>query len=125
MTVEKETEMTDKEHIDEIFKTTNTESCPIAFYRLGSKRPDANRPIMLRMRTISEKEEFMSKLWMLGQLKMKLPITHDYTIDERKVIKEYVEEAKKRNSTSTKGYVWKVRGTPRNGMKLMKIQTQD
>ena len=100
--------MTDKEHIDEIFKTTNTESCPIAFYRLGSKRPDANRPIMLRMRTISEKEEFMSKLWMLGQLKKKLSITHDYTIDERKVIKEYVEEAKKRNNTSTTGYVWKV-----------------
>ena len=29
--LEEETEMTDKERIDEIFKTTNTESCPIAF----------------------------------------------------------------------------------------------
>ena len=64
-------------------------------------------------------------VWILGQPKKKLSITHDYTIDERKVIKEYVEEAKKRNNTGTKGYVWKVRGTPRNGMKLMKIQTQD
>ena len=55
---------------------------------------------------------------MLGQLKKKFSITHDYTIDERKVIKECVEEAKKRNNTGTKGYVWKVRGTPRNRMKL-------
>ena len=60
--LEEETEMTEKERIDKIFIVTNTESCPIAFYRLGSKKPDANRPIMLRMQTVSEKEEFMSKL---------------------------------------------------------------
>ena len=56
------------------------------------------------------------------KLKIKLSITNDYMIDERMIIKEYVEEAKKKNNTGTQGYVLKVRGTPRNGMRLIKLQ---
>ena len=62
---------------------------------------------MLRMQTATDKEEFMSNLWMLKQLQTKfkkLSITHDYTKDERKAIRELVDEAKihmesKRNET--------------------------
>ena len=77
---------------------------------------------------ISDKEEFMSKLWMLKYIRMKfkkLSITHDYTQNERKIIKSYVEEAKKRNMSDTKGYKWQVRGTPRQGMSLIKIAMQE
>lgn len=70
----------------------------------------------------------MSKLWMLKCVKKKfnrLSITNDYTLDERKIMKDYVEEANKRNMTRMKGYVWKVRGTPRQGMRLIKIAMQE
>ena len=121
--LKEEDESTDRERINEILRTTNTELSSLSFYRLGGKKTGTNRPIMVRMQTITDKEEFMSKLWMLKQLKMKkLSITNDYTMDERKIIKQYVEEAKKRNNnTGTHGYVWKVRGTPRNGMRLIKF----
>ena len=95
---------------------------PSSFYRLGSKKPGANRPIMLCMQTATDKDEFMSKLWMLKQLqvKFKLSITNDYTKDERKAIRELVDEAKKRNDTVRKGYIWKVRG-----MRLTKMATRE
>ena len=83
---------------------------------------------MVRMKSINEKEEFMSKLWMLKPVQMKfkkLSITNDYTLDERMIIKDYVEEAKKRNMIGTKEYAWKVRGTPREGMKLIKIKIHE
>ena len=119
--LEEEEGSTDKERIDNIFETTNTEPGPLSFYRLGGKKPGANRPIMLRMKTATDKEGFMSNLWMLKQLQTKfkkLSITHDYTKDERKAIRELVDESKKRNDTVTKGFIWKVRG-----MKLSKMTT--
>jgi len=121
--LEEEEGSTDKERIDEIFETTNMGPGPVSFYRLGGKKPGANRPIMLRMQTATDKEEFMSNLWMLKQLQTKfkkLSITHDYTKDERKAIRELVDEAKKRNDTVTKGFIWKVRG-----MRLTKMTTRE
>ena len=70
----------------------------------------------------------MFKLWMLKYIRMKfrrLSITHDYTQVERKIIKSYVEEAKKRNMSDTEGYKWQVLGTPRQGMSLIKIAMQE
>ena len=96
-------------------------------FRLGAKITGKIRPIMIRMKKISDKQEFMSKLWMLKNIRTKfkkLSITQDYTQDERKIIKSYVEEAKKRNMSDTIGYKWKVRGTPRQGMSLIKIAKQ-
>ena len=119
-----EDEGTDEEKLNEIFRTTNLIYNPTSMFRLGTKSTNKIRPIMLRMKTISDKEEFMSKLWMLKHAKMqykKLSITHDYTQEERMVIKDFVEEAKKRNLSGTKGFKWKVRGTPRQGMRLIKI----
>ena len=123
-----EGESSDKEKIDVIFRTTNTEHNPVSIHRLGAKQPGKSRPIMVRLQTVSYKEELMSKLWMLKQVKTKfkrLSITNDYTANERKVIKDYVEEAKKRNMNGAKEYVWKVRGTPTQGMRLIKIPTQE
>ena len=74
---------------------------------------------MLHKQMATDKKEFMSKLWMLKQIRMKfkkLSITNDYTKDEREAIKELVNEAKKRNNADTTGYIWKVRG-----MRLLKM----
>ena len=79
------------------------------------------------MKSKEEKDDFMSKLWMLKNVRMKfkgMSITHDYTLEERKMIREYVEEANRRNKAETNEYRWKVRGTPRGGLWLMKITNQ-
>ena len=95
---------------------------------IGMKKADTKRPLMLSMKTLGEKEEFMSKLWMLKNLKMKfakVSITNDYTIDEKEMIKEYVQEANERNAKESKGYKWKVRGTPKDGLKIVRFRSEE
>ena len=124
----KEDGISDEHQIKEIFTSTTTQHAPMSTCRLGPKKANKIRPIMLRMQSLSEKEEFMSKLWMLKNVRMKfknLSITNDYTLDERKMIKECVAEANRRNTTGTKGYLWKVRGTPKEGLRIIKIASQE
>ena len=124
----KEDGISDEHQIKEIFTSTTTQHAPMSICRLGPKKANKIRPIMLRMQSLSEKEEFMSKLWMLKNVRMKfknLSITNDYTLDERKMIKECVAEANRRNTTGTKGYLWKVRGTPKEGLRIIKIASQE
>ena len=120
----KEGETTDENMIKYIFEATKTEYNPMELFRLGVKNPVKARPIMLRMKSKIDKQELMAKLWMLKDAKTKfthLSITDDYTVEERKTIKAYVEESRKRNNTRPMGFRWKVRGTPRQGMRLVKI----
>ena len=78
------------------------------------------------MKSAQEKEIFMSKLWMLKNFKrnVNLSVTNDYTLDERKIIRNCVEEAKKRNMKGVKSFLWKVQGTPREGMRIVKINKE-
>ena len=118
-----EDEITDEDKIREVFAATNTQQSPMHMYRLGPRKPERNRPLLLCMKSAQEKEIFMSKLWMLKNFKrnVNLSVTNDYTLDERKIIRNCVEEAKKRNMKGVKGFLWKVRGTPREGMRIVKI----
>ena len=48
------------------------------------------------MKTKDDKENFMSKLWMLKNARKRfgnISITNDYTLEERNFIKKWVEEA--------------------------------
>ena len=51
-------------------------------------------------------------------------ISDDYTIKERNTRKEWVEKAKKASDDepTDSQYEWKARGTPKNGMRLMKFK---
>ena len=40
------------------------------------------------------------------------------------MIKKCIEEAKRMNTTETNQYQWKVRGTPKDGLKLVRIMKQ-
>ena len=120
----KEGETTDENMIKYIFEATKTDYNPMDLFRLGVKNAGKARPIMLRMKSVIDKQELMAKLWMLKDAKTTfkhLSITDDYTVEERKTIKAYVEESRKRNNTRPMGFKWKVRGTPRQGLKLVKI----
>ena len=52
-----------------------------------------------------------------------LSITDDDTMTERQLIKQWSQKAKENNSKEAPDveYVWKVRGTPKNGLRMEKI----
>ena len=124
----KEGEICDSKLVEDIFAATATQYGPAYMIRLGTKNNDKSRPLMLRMKNKDEKEEFMSKLWMLKNVRTwskNISITNDYTLEERRLMKKWVEEANKRNTIGTNEYRWKVRGTPREGLRLVKIMNQE
>ena len=53
-----------------------------------------------------------------------ISVTEDYTISERQMIKNFTSKAKERNSAESDDtdYVWKVRGTPKNGLVLKRFK---
>ena len=52
-----------------------------------------------------------------------ISVRDDYTIEERELIKTFVEEAKRKNE-SQNTTAWKVRGTPKNGLRLVQITSR-
>ena len=66
----------------------------------------------------------MSNLWKLkhGPIKFqKISVTDDFTQEERKEIKRWVDEAKER-SAKDDGYVWKIRGSPRSNLQFIRLR---
>ena len=66
-------------------------------------------------------------LWMLQDLRIKLgklSITNDRTLEERKMIKEHVKESNRRNAEESKEFRWKVRGTLKDGLKIIRIRSE-
>ena len=124
----KEGDECDTKLIKEIFEATDTEYEPKQIIRLGQRNNDKARPLMLHMKNKEEKEELMSKLWMLKNVRTRfgnISITHEYTLEERNLIKKCVEDAKRRNTHRANEYRWKVRGTPRTRLRLVKIMNQE
>ena len=66
----------------------------------------------------------MSNLWILkhGPVQFqKISVTDDFTKEERKETKRRVGETKER-TTKEDGYVWKIRGSPRSKLRLIKLR---
>ena len=70
--------------------------------------------IMARLSNLKNAEESIKKV----------SVTDDYTVDERNEIRAWVEKAKKKNEDETDDVVWKVRGTPKNGLRLARFAKQ-
>ena len=113
--------------VRELFDTVGVEHHPTTLaHRLGSKSANKIRPIKITLESYERKSELLSKLWKLknGLEKFrKISITEDFTQEERNEIKLWVEEAKQRTKMETK-YIWKVRGSPRNEIRLVKMSKQ-
>ncbi len=114
----------DKEFVTALFAAIGVDHRPKTIVRLG--RPDNNkcRPLLVTMNTDDEKDLVMTRLPNLKNAEdnlKKVSITDDYTVDERNEIKIWVEKAKKRNEDETGDVIWKVRGTPKNGLRLAKF----
>ena len=103
-------------------------------HRLGEKKQDQPRPVKIVMESKNQKAEFMSKLWKLkysDNIYKKIRVTDDYTWEERQEIRRWVNMANDRNEKDnednkgrTKNYTWKVRGTPKTGMRIIQVRIQ-
>ena len=52
----------------------------------------------------------------------RISVTDDYTAEERDAIKNKVTEAMNKTDAEGEGvYVWKVRGSPKNGLRLIRF----
>ena len=52
----------------------------------------------------------------------KISVTDDYTVAEREEIRRWVKIANEKNMNGNEGYLWKVRGTPKSGMRLTRVK---
>ena len=94
--------------------------------RLGKESTGKNRPLKVIMKTLEDKNTIMSNLNKLKNADESfrgISVRDDYTIEERQLIKTMAEEAKRKNETEKVTY-WKVRGTPKNGLRVVKITTR-
>ena len=79
------------------------------------------------MSSSDDKEQIMLSLRKLKNAEAPLrsiSIRDDYTIEERQLIKSMQEEAKRRNEAVNVTH-WKVRGTPKNGLRVVKITARN
>ena len=110
--------------VTELFETIGLEQTRTSSaYRLGGKSPNKIRPIKIIMESYEQKGQLMSRLWRLkyGLEKFqRTSITEDFTQEERNELKVWVEEAKQRTKKEDK-YIWKVRGSPRTTIRLVKM----
>ena len=104
----------DKDKVRDILDAINIESEPVTMFRLGIKEQNKKRPLLVRMHSKDEKKTILTNLSRLKYATRKyderISITPDYTPEERKMIKELVKEARRRNTNDAKEeYLWKER----------------
>ena len=117
----------DNNTIKELLNILELEVIPEYITRLVISNGTKPRPIRLIFKTLSDKEMIMSSLPKLKtaceRLK-KISITEGYTFNECQAIKQKVVEAKQKTGAEGDGkYIWKVRGTPKNGLRLIRFNT--
>ena len=88
---------------------------------MGKKVADKDRPLRIKMKDERVRDTIMSRLTYLKDAEekcCKISVTYDYTVEERQLIKTWVEKAKEKSEKETEHFIWKVRGDPRNGLKV-------
>ena len=116
----------DKNFIRGFMETIGIWLDPKQITRLGIPNTARRRPVKVIMNNSIDKKSIMSRLSNLKNAQPKyrvLSVRDDYTIEERELIKEYVKEAKDKNDKENTTN-WKVRGTPKNGLRVVKITTR-
>ena len=116
-----------KEH-DQSFVASLLEKIGVAqrpkqILRLGQRDDNKTRPVKLVMENETEKDTIMARLSNLKNAEdtfRKVSIREDYTREERELVREWVKKAAEKNDAeNTKE--WKVRGTPKTGLRLVRI----
>ena len=100
------------ELVANLFNELHFNHTPKSITRLGKKTATNTRPVKVVMATLAEKKNIMRSLPKLKNTgHTRLSITNDYTKNDRKIISEWVKEAKLRNRTETGTSSWIVKGS--------------
>ena len=79
------------------------------------------------LRNLDDKKKIISNLKKLKNAEesiLGISVRNDYTQEERNLIRTMSEEAKRKNEAENVTH-WKVRGTPKNGLMVVKITTRN
>ena len=113
----------DEQFVASFLDTIGLQLRPKQIIRLGRPNEDKKRPVKLIMNNTDDKEQVQSRLSNLkdaDDVYRNISVRDDYTIRERELIREFAVQAKQKNELENTD-VWKVRGTPKNGLRLVKI----
>ena len=111
----------DQGYVLTILEKLEISSSPESVLRLGKPNERKKRPIKVTLKNKAEKTKLMNKL---GKLKGteeelgRISITDDHTASEREEIKKWVTKAKEKTEEDP-DKVYKVRGDPKNGLRLI------
>ena len=88
--------------------------------RIGLPAQYKNRPIKVVMNTEEERNRILSNLRNLKDIPeyKTISVTEDYTITERRMSKDWPDKVKEKNNNESPDFkfVWRVRGSPKNGL---------
>ena len=117
----------DENFIKAFLDAIDVDVAPKQIMRIGSKSADKKRPVKVILNNADDKEKIMSNLRKLKDADDNIrgiSVREDYTQEERKLIQTMHEEAKRKNEADNVTH-WKVRGTPKNGLRVVRITTRN
>ena len=126
---ETESKKADEEFVNSLISILGSNVAPQSITRLGKLDgtvSDKRRPLRLCMKNNKDKEQIMLRLSNLKNAEQKfkrISVKDDYTVEERDEIRRYqrlVDEKNKSENTTN----WKLRGNPKNGLRIVKIQNR-
>ena len=114
----------DTEYIEDILKHLGLDAKPDSVIRIGDSKKSSSRPIKVVIKSKMDRKAVMSKLNRLKGTEEefgRISVTEDYTQTEREMIKTWNAKAKEK-SAADKVYSYKVRGDPKNGLRLVRFK---
>ena len=121
----------DEQFVDALIKEICIGNIKSTVNRIGISAEGKNRPIKVKFNDNASKVKFMNNLKNLrGKTDFAgISITDDYTLSERKMIRDFARKAKEANANEPPDcdFTWRVRGSPKNGIGLkqvMKVKRQ-
>ena len=100
---------------------------PTSIMRIGTKTTERTRPIKVTFKTSEDKYKMLNNLKALKgkEFYKSISVTHDFTLNEREMLNNFLRQAKEKNDMDTsenKDYKWKVWGSPKNRLFLKKVK---
>ena len=115
-------QIADPDFVKDMIRVIGCNVTPKSVVRIGRADASKKRPIKIILHSEQDKDKIMTNLKNLKDYTefKGISITDDYTVSERQMIKEFANKAKEKSLLEPEGSnsVWRVRGTPKNGLVL-------
>ena len=119
---------TDEGFVSHLFGAIGVSPDIRSVVRLGKAEIGKVRPIKVVLKSERDKDNIVANLRNLKNHDRysRISITDDYTIAERQQIKALAKRVKElnQNEVADSKYIWKLRGTPKNGLRIKKFMKE-